>query len=44
VRVVRGGSWDSEAKCCRAAFRSGVDPGLHVGLVGFRMCAMALEP
>jgi formylglycine-generating enzyme required for sulfatase activity len=35
-RVVRGGSWDSEARGCRSAYRDGDRPGVRGGSLGFR--------
>ena len=37
-RVLRGGSWDGEARYVRAACRDGDDPSLRLGNLGFR-CA-----
>lgn len=37
ARVTRGGTWDSTARYCRAAYRHGVYPGLRVGSLGFRL-------
>jgi formylglycine-generating enzyme required for sulfatase activity len=36
-RVFRGGSWDSGARHCRAAARSGLTPVLRGSLLGFRV-------
>ena len=36
-RVLRGGSWDGDARSCRSANRSGFTPGLRDGDVGFRL-------
>jgi formylglycine-generating enzyme required for sulfatase activity len=38
IRVVRGGSWYSNAKNCRAASRFRVAPGRRMDLVGCRVC------
>ncbi len=38
-RVVRGGSWDSQARGCRAAYRSHNHPGDDWGNDGFRLFA-----
>ena len=35
-RVIRGGSWDSYARYCRAAFRFRLDPGYRLSYLGFR--------
>jgi formylglycine-generating enzyme required for sulfatase activity len=39
-RVVRGGSWNNDGQCCRAAFRSMVLPTDRSGAVGFRVAAV----
>ena len=39
-RVFRGGSWDSGAQDCRAAYRSGNAPGRRNSFVGFRVAAV----
>jgi formylglycine-generating enzyme required for sulfatase activity len=36
-RVYRGGSWYSEARCCRAANRAGHDPADRYSHLGFRL-------
>ena len=36
-RVLRGGSWDNDARLCRAAFRNWVEPTNVYGHVGFRL-------
>ncbi len=36
-RVLRGGSWNYEAFCCRAARRNGNSPGGRYGDIGFRL-------
>ncbi|MEO1612330.1 MAG: SUMF1/EgtB/PvdO family nonheme iron enzyme, partial [Pseudomonadota bacterium] len=36
VRVVRGGSWDDDARDCRSAYRDGIAPVDRLGPVGFR--------
>ena len=36
-RVVRGGSWDSDAEFCRSAYRSRHDPGFRGRYLGFRL-------
>ena len=44
-RVVRGGSWSSNALSCRAAYRSYYSPGLRSGSIGFRLArSIALAP
>jgi len=35
-RVSRGGSWNFNARYCRAAFRGGYEPGLRDCILGFR--------
>jgi sulfatase modifying factor 1 len=35
-RVYRGGSWNFDAVCCRAAYRSGDEPGFRFLILGFR--------
>jgi formylglycine-generating enzyme required for sulfatase activity len=37
VRLMRGGGWSGGASNCRAAHRSGADPGLRSGRLGFRL-------
>ncbi len=45
LRAFRGGSWDSAASHCRAAFRSGSPPGTRGDSLGFRfMTASAAIP
>jgi formylglycine-generating enzyme required for sulfatase activity len=41
-RVVRGGSWDSDASFLRASFRGWRDPDSHTDFVGFR-CALTVS-
>ena len=36
-RVIRGGSWDSYARHCRAAYRAHSEPGLRWRSIGFRL-------
>ena len=36
-RVVRGGSWYSDARYCRAVLREGLDPSFHDSLLGMRL-------
>ena len=36
-RVIRGGSWNLNARFCRSATRDNYAPGLRDGLVGFRL-------
>jgi formylglycine-generating enzyme required for sulfatase activity/predicted MPP superfamily phosphohydrolase len=36
-RVLRGGCWVIDARCCRAAVRAGIHPADRVGGVGFRL-------
>lgn len=38
-RVVRGGSWDNFADCCRFAYRGRSGPGVRGGVRGFRCAA-----
>lgn len=40
-RVLRGGSWSSYGRRCRAAFRDNFAPGIHYGYVGFRVVLVA---
>jgi formylglycine-generating enzyme required for sulfatase activity len=40
IRVIRGGSWDSVARYCRAAFRDGGNPDSRNVILGFR-CVQA---
>jgi formylglycine-generating enzyme required for sulfatase activity len=40
-RVIRGGSWRSDAAGCRTALRSGDDPTFRGSFLGFRL---ALSP
>jgi formylglycine-generating enzyme required for sulfatase activity len=37
VRVYRGGSWNSDARYCRAAFRDGLRPSSRTNILGFRL-------
>ena len=37
ARVLRGGSWGSFARDCRAAYRGGNAPGFRYSNVGFRV-------
>ena len=41
LRVLRGGSWDSLARRCRSANRSGNSPGNRDSRCGFRLCCSA---
>ncbi len=41
LRVIRGGSWNSHARYCRAAVRDSFRPALRPSLIGFRL---ALSP
>ena len=44
-RVVRGGSWNLDARYCRSAYRNGLRPGNRAGDVGFRLSrSVALGP
>lgn len=43
-RVLRGGSWDSQAKYCRAAFRGRGMPSNHWIAIGLRLAAGQNEP
>ena len=36
-RVIRGGSWFSNARYCRVAYRNNYDPSIRYGIVGFRL-------
>ncbi len=36
-RVMRGGSWDFDARFCQSAARNGVVPGNRDGIIGFRV-------
>ncbi|WGZ93132.1 MAG: formylglycine-generating enzyme family protein [Candidatus Thiothrix putei] len=36
-RVVRGGSWDREGRCCRSAYRPGYAPDRRLHTLGFRL-------
>ncbi len=36
-RVIRGGSWDSDARYCRSAFRNSSDPSDSYSFIGFRV-------
>ncbi|ETR66995.1 MAG: hypothetical protein OMM_05379 [Candidatus Magnetoglobus multicellularis str. Araruama] len=38
ARVVRGGSWDVSARCCRVAYRYEVAPNQRFSNIGFRVC------
>jgi formylglycine-generating enzyme required for sulfatase activity len=37
-RVLRGGSWGSSARICRAPYRDGDGAGIRLGDFGFRVC------
>jgi formylglycine-generating enzyme required for sulfatase activity len=39
LRVIRGGSWNDEARYCRSAFRLRRSPGYASLDLGFRLCA-----
>ena len=39
-RLLRGGSWSSNPRCCRSAFRFGDPPGDRYGSSGFRVCCL----
>jgi formylglycine-generating enzyme required for sulfatase activity len=39
VRVLRGGSWDNQARFCRSAYRSGRRPGGRNRNLGFRLAS-----
>jgi formylglycine-generating enzyme required for sulfatase activity len=39
-RLIRGGSWSSNASSCRSAFRGGVKPEHHFYNIGFRLRAI----
>ncbi len=41
LRVVRGGSWGSNARYCRSAYRNRLAPGLRSAYVGFRLVRTA---
>jgi formylglycine-generating enzyme required for sulfatase activity len=44
-RVLRGGSWDYDARYLRAAFRFVDHPDFRYGYVGFRVCrGSPIEP
>lgn len=38
-RMIRGGSWDSEARSCRSGVRGSSHPDESIFIVGFRLCA-----
>jgi formylglycine-generating enzyme required for sulfatase activity len=38
ARVVRGGSWNFNARLCRAAYRDDFDPRYRFDNIGFRVC------
>ena len=42
-RVMRGGSWDLSAQCCRSASRNGNDPTRRYGSVGFRVALVPVD-
>ena len=44
ARVLRGGSWDGNARCVRAAYRGHVHPGNRRGPLGFRCARVRGEP
>jgi formylglycine-generating enzyme len=37
VRVLRGGSWNCEARLCRSAYRYNARPSLRTNVIGFRL-------
>ena len=42
-RVVRGGSWDSEAQNCRSATRNSFEPDYFDNHIGFRLALVPIE-
>ncbi len=42
-RVDRGGGWDSYARICRSAYRSGDDPGFRYNYFGFRVALVPVQ-
>ena len=40
-RVLRGGSWDYDARRCRSANRGRILPGFRFRFIGFRLCCSA---
>jgi formylglycine-generating enzyme required for sulfatase activity len=44
LRVDRGGSWNGDARECRAATRSGHDPSHRLNHVGFRVVCTVRTP
>ena len=44
ARVVRGGSWGSDARYCRAAYRDGNGPQSRNVYLGFRVAAVPPSP
>jgi formylglycine-generating enzyme required for sulfatase activity len=43
LRISRGGSWRSDSKWCRAAFRAGYEASLRFDVLGFRLVLKPLE-
>ena len=41
LRVVRGGSWDTDPKFCRSAFRNWIDPVNRRDIYGFRVAVVS---
>ena len=42
-RVIRGGSWDDLAECCRSAYRGGIDPSIRTDSLGIRLALVRAE-
>ena len=42
-RVIRGGSWNCDARYCRSAIRGGYGPGFRFYNLGFRLAASAVR-
>ena len=42
-RVMRGGSWDDDSRCCRSAYRSWNAPGIRGSDLGFRLARSSVR-
>jgi formylglycine-generating enzyme required for sulfatase activity len=43
IKLLRGGSWDSNPWDCRSAYRNGLPRGNWLGIIGFRVVVAALR-
>jgi len=40
AKLLRGGSWVSDPRYCRSAYRDGNHPGNRGVIIGFRVCCL----